>query len=46
MNLQTFIQRIQYYDSLYYKYKYSFPIFAQRALERKYILYQQYNDTL
>jgi hypothetical protein len=46
MNAENLIQHIQYYNSLYYKYKYTFPIFAQRVLERKNILYQQYNDTL
>jgi hypothetical protein len=35
MNAKNFIQHIQYYNSLYYKYKYTFPIFAQRVLERK-----------
>lgn len=44
MYTQTITSKIKYYNSLYKKYKHTYPIFAQRSLERKQELFIEYNS--
>ena len=42
MSQQSLQTSLTYYDTLYHKYKLSFPIFANKCLQKKQDLYTEY----
>ena len=42
MSQQSLQTSLTYYDTLYHKYKHTFPMFAKKCLQKKQDLYTEY----